>query len=95
MDFPQMLYNVMDFIYQTLFMPVFDFVESYFDELSLKSSFDLSGLFGINTFPSFNISDLVLFIIAFAVSITALILFIKFMKWLTGFIRSLFSGVKK
>lgn len=94
MDFPQLLQNLMQFIYDNLFNPIFNFMGD--NALSAQGFLTMPFQIGFGDIIWFTTTpqDLICFAIAIGISITALVLTIKFIKTITNFVKGLFGGVK-
>lgn len=96
MDFTTALYNIIAFIFDTITSPVLDFFYLMgFETFDFDAPINLSGIFGISQLPSFSTIELIALIVGFTVSITALMLVIKFIKFLNGLLKGLFTGIKR
>lgn len=94
MDFTQLLQNLMQFIWDNLYTPIYNFVT---DTAISSSEFFLKNIsfgFGNVTWFTCTVADLLSFALALFVSITALVLTIRFLKFLSKLVGRLFGGVK-
>lgn len=95
MDFAQLLTQLMLFLYNNLILPIDNVLnEIGFDIVALHDiNFNIG--FGQVTWFSLNLRDIIIVVIGFVVSITALVLTWRFIRFLNGFLKSLFTGIKR
>ena len=95
MNFAQLLTTLMDFLVVNLVNPIQQFLCNHGYDITNLSDVPLNFGFGEITWLSITALDLLLIVIGFMVSITALVLTWKFFKFLTGLLKGLFTGIRK
>lgn len=94
MDFAHILQTLMQFLSDNLVLPIQGFLVNNGCDVYDLNALQLKFGFGEITWFSVTALDLLLIVIGLMVSITALVLTWRFLKFLTRFIFSLFKGVK-
>ena len=95
MDFAQLLTELMTFLLANLISPIEMFLEYFGYDLGSLKDLILNFGFGGITWFSINAHDLLLIVIGLMVSITALVLTWKFLKFLNNLLKGLFTGIKR
>lgn len=95
MNFAQLLTALMEFISMNLVNPIQMFLDNSGFDITNLADLPLTFGFGEITWFSINALDLLLIVIGLLVSITALVLTWKFIKFLNGFLKGLFTGIKR
>lgn len=95
MNFAQLLTTLMEFLSSNLVNPIQGFISDSGSDITNLADLPLNLGFGQVTWLSINALDLLLIVIGFMVSITALVLTWKFFKFLSGLLKGLFTGIKK
>lgn len=95
MNFADILYNLMVFIYENLVNPFVSFFVYYSDDLDLFNPITFTNFGSDTTMFVASFNDILVIAIGLMVSITALVLSWKFVKMLSNFVRRLFGGVRK
>lgn len=95
MNFVELLRQLMEFLSINLVNPIQMFLDASGSDITNLADLPLNFGFGEITWLSINALDLLLIVIGFMVSITALVLTWKFFKFLTGLLKGLFTGIKK
>ena len=95
MNFAQILTELMILLLSNLISPIEVFLECYSYDLGSLTDLILNFGFGETIWFSINAHDLLLIVIGLMVSIMALVLTWKFIKFLNGFLKGLFTGIKR
>lgn len=95
MDFAQILQRLMEFLTGNLIDPINAFLDGQAHQILSLTEFQITFGLGEITWFSLTLYDLLLIVIGLMVSITALILTWRFLKFLNGFVKGLFTGIKK
>lgn len=95
MNFGDILYNLMSFLYENLILPIQTLLMDYTDGFEFSSPITFTNFGSDTTMFVLTLNEISVLIIGFLVSITALVFTWKFLKMLTRFVYRLFGGIRK